>query len=163
MRHATGEPYIQLIESTDSIPFDISDLRTIKYGLDVEMAEEARTKIRSQLELLDSGDSEFDNPISRSAEMQSLRESANPADQNLAEILKTISSLDKKVSRLENNMVNEVTKTDREQDEGGKRITIDGQHYAFPDKIATEDSVMFIADETNRPPEDIEDLLTNNR
>src|SRR6056297_391725 len=26
VRHATGQPYIQLIESTESIPFDISDL-----------------------------------------------------------------------------------------------------------------------------------------
>jgi len=102
VRHATGEPYIQLIKSNESIPFDISDLRTIKYGLDVDDADQARERIRGLLQSLEDEEPEFDNPISESAEMRSLRKSADPADQNLAEILDTMYKLDKKVSSIEN-------------------------------------------------------------
>jgi len=114
VRHATGEPYIQLIKSNESIPFDISDLRTIKYGLDVDEADQARGKIRGLLQSLEDEEPEFDNPISESAEMQSLRKSADPADQNLAEILDTMYKLDKKINNVENMVrdsdINSVTK-----------------------------------------------------
>jgi len=101
VRHATGEPYIQLIKSTESIPFDISDLRTIKYGLDVDQADQAKSQIRSLLESLEEGEPEFDNPISESAEMQSLRKSADPTDKNLAEMLQTMYKLDNRMEELE--------------------------------------------------------------
>ena len=101
VRHATGEPYIQLIKSNQSIPFDISDFRTIKYGLEVDEADQAKEKIRGLLETLKDGEPEFDNPISESAEIQSLRESADPADQNLAELLETVYKIDNKVEELE--------------------------------------------------------------
>ncbi|MFC7139259.1 hypothetical protein ACFQMA_05330 [Halosimplex aquaticum] len=106
VRHATGEPYIQLIKINESIPFDISDFRTIKYGLEVDEAEQAKEKIRGLLESLLDGEPEFDNPISESAEMQSLRESADPTDQNLAEVLETMYKLDKKVNQLETTIRN---------------------------------------------------------
>lgn len=101
VRHATGKPCIQMININDSIPFDISDLRTVKYGLEVEEAQQAKEEIQAQLELLEEDESEFDNPISRSAEMQSLRESGDPTDQNLADVLQGISKLNQKVSRME--------------------------------------------------------------
>lgn len=106
VRHATGEPYIQLIKTGESIPFDISDFRTIKYGLDVDEADQARERIRGLLQTLVDEEPEFDNPISESAEMQSLRESSDPADQNLAEILETMYKLDQKVGGLENKINN---------------------------------------------------------
>lgn len=110
VRHATGEPYIQLINSNESIPFDVSDLRTITYGLEVDEADRAKGKIRRLLESLEDGEPEFDNPISESAEIQSLRESADPTDQNLAEVLDTMYKLDKKIDQLEKFIVNPDTK-----------------------------------------------------
>lgn len=102
VRHATGEPYIQLIKSSESIPFDISDFRTIEYGLEVDKADQAKEKICGILEKLEDEDTEFDNPISASAEMKSLRESSDPTDQNLAEILNTMYSLNHRMDQLEN-------------------------------------------------------------
>lgn len=100
VRHATGKPYIQLIDSSESIPFDISDLRTVHYGLEVSEANGAKEEIRSQLESWEDEEPSFDNPISHSAEMQSLRESADPTDQNLADMLETMSNIDKKIDRM---------------------------------------------------------------
>jgi hypothetical protein len=101
VRHATGKPYIQLIKSTETIPFDISDLRTIQYGLEVDAADQAKEEIRGHLDSLEDKDTEFDNPISASAEMQSLRESEDPTDKNLAEILQTLYKLDNRMDKLE--------------------------------------------------------------
>lgn len=100
VRHATGKPYIQLIDSSESIPFDISDLRTVHYGLEVAEAGAAKEEIRAQLESWEDEETSFDKPISHSAEMQSLRESADPTDQNLADMLDTMTNIDKKIDQL---------------------------------------------------------------
>jgi len=119
VRHATGEPYIQLINSNESIPFDISDFRTIRYGLKVDKADQAKEEIRGLLQKLEDEEPEFDNPISASAEMQSLRESADPTDQNLAEILNTMYSLDNRMNQLENLITNSESESERKNVELG--------------------------------------------
>jgi len=101
VRHATGKPYIQLIEQEESIPFDIADVRTINYGLGVEEADIAKKDIIAQLESLETDNPEFDNPISRSAEMESLKSSKDPAEQGLGEILESVSRLEGKINRLD--------------------------------------------------------------
>lgn len=101
VRHATGKPYIQLIDVSESIPFDIADLRTVQYGLEVDEAQQARDELRAQLDTMEDGDTEFDNPISKSAEMRSLRKSDNPTDQNIAEIMNAISELSYKMNNIE--------------------------------------------------------------
>lgn len=186
VRHATGEPYIQLIDSSESIPFDIADLRTIHYGLGVEEAAQAKNEIRSQLESLRDGDPEFDNPISQSAEMQSLRESTDPTDQNLAEVLQTISKLDRKIERIESNM----TKSDYRphvetlesnmmeldqishvrphvdtiyDDDGNIRmIAINNERFKVPGTPVTRDFIEHIADKTDMTPMVVRGILENN-
>lgn len=162
VRHATGKPYIQLIESSESIPFDISDLRTIQYGLGVEEADQAREQICSQLESLRDEDPEFDNPISRSAEMQSLRESTDPTDQNLAEILQTISRLDRKVDRLEANMVKSDPKfTQHTSRESTHSFEIDGHKFAIAGDTISRDVISSIAKETDKTSEEVEAIVTS--
>ncbi|MFD1512480.1 hypothetical protein [Halomarina rubra] len=101
VRHATGEPYISLITSGESIPFDISDFRAIYYGLDVADAARARDEIKGHLLSIKEGDSISENPISQSAELKSLRESGDPTDKGLAEMLESVGRLTTKVDRLE--------------------------------------------------------------
>jgi len=103
IRHATGEPYIQLIDSSQSIPFDIADERTIHYEFDVKAAEEASEELRSQIETIEDG-AEIDNPISRAANIQSWRESDDPAQQNLAELFESITSMNKRLESIERRM-----------------------------------------------------------
>lgn len=161
VRHATGEPFIQLIKSTESIPFDISDLRAIKYGLGVKEAEQAREKIRSQLESLRDEDPEFDNPISRSSEIQSLRESTDPTDQNLAEIMQTISSLDRKVEKLQSNSIRsdpEIVQS--KTDEPRHTFKINGRQFTISGNTIEQHLVDSIAETTGVPPEDVEEILT---
>jgi hypothetical protein len=160
VRHATGKPYIQLIESTDSIPFDISDFRTIQYGLDVREADQAREEIRAQLESLENGDPEFDNPISKSAEMQSLRESTDPSDQNLAEILQIITNLDRKVNRIENNMETSTsTLADFAPSEPPFEVELNDRTVVIDDQPVLRSAIADIASRADVSPQELESKL----
>lgn len=157
VRHATGEPCIQLINSSESIPFDISDIRTIKYGLGVKEADQAKQEIRSQLNMLRDGDPEFDNPISRSAEMQSLRESTDPTDQNLAEILQTISRLDKKVERLEANVVKSDSKTTKDTNRSILKFANEDEDIIeSPSEFTPKDTLKGLSKYSNKGVEEVE-------
>lgn len=118
LRHAAAKPYIQLIDSSQNIPFDISDLRTVNYDFDVSTASSAITEIQSQIEAIEQENGEIENPISRSANLKSWRESENPIQQNLANISESLTSLHKriedidgKVREIENNQQNTLQRT----------------------------------------------------
>lgn len=101
VRHATAKPYIQLIEKSESIPFDISDIRTIKYGFDVEDVESAVNEIGEHIEEIEREDTTFETPISKSANIKSLGESEDPVQQSLADLLEGMSSLNRRLDDLE--------------------------------------------------------------
>ncbi|WP_142861259.1 hypothetical protein [Salinigranum halophilum] len=110
VRHATGKPYIQLIKSSQSIPFDLADFRTIKYGFDVDEAKRASREIQDYIRNIDDGKSKSDNPISRSAQLQSLTTSDDPIQQNIADIMYGLNELNKKVDDLsESSIRNEMS------------------------------------------------------
>jgi nucleoside 2-deoxyribosyltransferase len=110
VRHATGKPYIQLIDDSADIPFDVSDIRTIQYGLEVAEADETVDEIQSMLEEIEEleepdeeGDGEniFENPISQSARFRSIWDSQEPIDEDFAEVLQIVSSLDNRIEKME--------------------------------------------------------------
>lgn len=101
VRHATAKPYIQLIDSSENIPFDISDFRTISYDFDISKANDAIEKIKNQVEKIEQSDGDFDSPISKSADLMSWRESEDPIQQNLAELTSGIYELNKKIDNVQ--------------------------------------------------------------
>lgn len=107
VRHATAKPYIQLIDKSQSIPFDISDLRTIQYDFDVDVAKRAANQIEEQIKSIQQSGDEFDNPISKSANLKSWRESEDPTQQNLAEVMNMMSELVKKVDSINKKVDND--------------------------------------------------------
>ncbi|WP_410765796.1 hypothetical protein [Haloferax sp. DFSO60] len=111
LRHATGKPFIQLIDSSQSIPFDISEVRTIHYDFDVRDADRASEKIKAQIEAIEQDDSEIENPISRAADMKSWRESDDPVEKSLVEILERIGSLNNRVEGVEKEIKQSSTKS----------------------------------------------------
>lgn len=168
VRHATGRPCIQLIHSADGIPFDINDERTIKYGLEVDEAEKAKKEIKGQLESLEDENLDFDNPISRSADMESLRESGDPADQNLAKILEMVQRLDTKIDEIErdNHLIrstessksNNLRKTTISGDSNESIIHIDGSSYTIPDN-PSESKIRRLMDRTEISRDELIDIL----
>lgn len=162
VRHATGEPYIQLIQSSESIPFDISDFRTIKYGLDVEEADQARQEIQSMVKTLEEGDSEFDNPISWSAKMQSLQESDSSVDQNIVNILDKISNIDRKVERIESNLETSGNITISEETELPRHhITFGDKDVLIRGNALTQEDISRIAESINKSEDELMTYFEN--
>jgi hypothetical protein len=58
IRHVIGKPYIHLIREGESIPFDVKDIHTIAYSIEVEKIEKAKEKIRAQISYFEGG-----NPV----------------------------------------------------------------------------------------------------
>lgn len=65
IRHVTCKPLVQIIDKVEDIPFDIGAMRTIQVEhQNPESVEEAKTKIRKQIQSLAANPSSLENPIS---------------------------------------------------------------------------------------------------
>lgn len=94
IRHAIKKPLIQIIKKGEQIPFDVAATRIIHFDIqDLDSVEQAKSDIESQILNINKGDGEFDNPISISLELKILKESGNPEQMSLANLLSVITEL----------------------------------------------------------------------
>nr|WP_319537626.1 hypothetical protein [uncultured Methanospirillum sp.] len=63
IRHATQKPYIQMIKEGQTIPFDVGDLRTIKYDFDIEYGTNAINSLKSQINEINSANFKIYSPV----------------------------------------------------------------------------------------------------
>lgn len=63
LRHAARKPLIQIIRKGEELPFDVAAMRTIRYDLDLEGAEKAKSEISSYIASL-TGAKEVESPVS---------------------------------------------------------------------------------------------------
>ena len=94
LRHAIRKPLVQIIKTGEVIPFDVAATRIIKFDLhNPDSVATAREDILSQVQSLEAGKSEVHNPISASLDLKMLKESGNPEERSLADIVEAISDL----------------------------------------------------------------------
>jgi len=94
IRHAIKKPLIQIIKKGEQIPFDVAATRIIHFDIqDLDSVEQAKSDIENQIININKGDGEFDNPISISLELKILKESGNPEQMSLADLLSVITDL----------------------------------------------------------------------
>ena len=94
VRHATRKPLVQIISKGENIPFDVAVTRTIFVDLhDLDSAEIARNEIIDQIKSLETDSTGLQSPISVSLDLQRLRQSENPEQRSLADLLSEISSI----------------------------------------------------------------------
>jgi len=93
-RHAIRKPLVQLIKKGEQIPFDVAGTRTVHVDHhDLDSVEEAKKEIASQILALEGDSSQLESPISVSLDLQILRQSDNPEQRSLADVLSAISEL----------------------------------------------------------------------
>lgn len=63
IRHGAQKPYIQMIKEGQTIPFDVGDLRTIKYDFDIEKATEAMNSLENQIKEINSENFHIYSPV----------------------------------------------------------------------------------------------------
>ena len=102
IRHAIRKPLVQLIKKGEQIPFDVAGTRTVHVDhRDLDSVEEAKTEIVAQIRSLESDSSSLETPISVSLDLQHLKQSDNPEQRSLADVLSVISELRTAVGGLE--------------------------------------------------------------
>ncbi len=94
IRHAIRKPLVQLIKKGEQIPFDVAGTRTIHVDhRDLDSVEEAKNEIIAQIRSLEADSSTLETPISVSLDLQLLKQSDNPEQRSLADVLSVISEL----------------------------------------------------------------------
>lgn len=94
LRHVIRKPLVQLIKKGDLIPFDVAATRIIQFDLhNLDSVEAAKVEILAQVKSLEAGKNDTDNPISVSLDLKMLKESGNPEERSLADIVEAISDL----------------------------------------------------------------------
>jgi hypothetical protein len=102
IRHAIRKPLVQLIRKGEQIPFDVAGTRTIHVDhRDLDSVEEAKKEIASQIHALEKDSSKLETPISVSLDLQMLRQSDNPEQRSLADVLSVVSELRSSVASIE--------------------------------------------------------------
>ncbi len=80
IRHATGKPYLQVIEKGERMPFDVSGFRTIQIDThDINSIEEAKEQMRKQIAHFDAGH-KADSPISIATNVKIIQSDASYAE-----------------------------------------------------------------------------------
>ncbi len=103
IRHAFRKPFIQLIAKGENIPFDVAGTRTIHVDhRDLESVEQTKKEIIAQIEFIESNSTELATPLSVSLDLQLLKQSSNPEQRTLADILSSIGELKSSVHELQN-------------------------------------------------------------
>lgn len=102
IRHAIRKPLVQIIRKGDRIPFDVAGTRTIQVDHhDLDSVEAAKEEIRSQIRSVEEDEASIETPISVSLDLQLLRQSDNPEERSLADLMAAVSELRSTLGKIE--------------------------------------------------------------
>ena len=102
IRHAIKKPLVQIIQKGERIPFDVAGTRTIYFDHhDLDSVEEAKNGIIEQIRYLEKNPGDLETPISVSIDLQNLKQSDNPKDRSLADIVSAITELRSGITKLQ--------------------------------------------------------------
>lgn len=90
IRHDTRRPAVHLAAVTEDVPFDVNQIRLIKYNLsDPDSIEDAQKRLSDQVDAIERGEQVI-TPVQFAKIIESL-ESGDTKDQQLLEVLKGLS------------------------------------------------------------------------
>ena len=94
VRHALKKPVVQIIDTWESIPFDVAASRMVHVDHhDLDSATRAREEIIKQIRAVERNPGDVDTPISVAIELKSLKQSDNPLEKSNAEIISMLQKL----------------------------------------------------------------------
>lgn len=89
VRHALGEPFVQMMEAGGDLPFDISSVNTVFFRADLKGRQTAIDNLREAAEAA-LGEADLGNPIRRAADFRSLRAKGEPDTALVVELLQDL-------------------------------------------------------------------------
>ncbi len=63
IRHAIRKPFIHMMHKGSNIPFDVYDVRTIFYHLDLDAVDDAKSELKGQIESIERGEWTVASPV----------------------------------------------------------------------------------------------------
>ena len=101
IRHMVSKPVVQIIQKGESLPFDITQSRTIFLDhTDLDSVERCRQEIITQIRELERDPSLVENPVSQAIRIETLSQSSDPKDRHDAEFLARLDRLSAQVEML---------------------------------------------------------------
>jgi hypothetical protein len=131
VRHAARKPTVQMIKRGDKLPFDVLQSRTIYVDhQDLEDVKSAKQELGGQIKVCETSPESVDSPISTVVDLLELRGSSNPFETVSESLLSVLTSLDRKVDRVQHHMLQEVSVASPEGLTAQAEY-LDGQDEAF--------------------------------
>jgi hypothetical protein len=94
IRHALRRPYVQIMQKGQTIPFDIAGVRTIFFDhKDLDSVDDAKRQIIAQINSIEKQPGLVDSPVSVSLDLQVLKQSSDPSQRSVAEVIDQLSDL----------------------------------------------------------------------
>jgi hypothetical protein len=95
VRHATRKPVIQLMQKGEALPFDVAGTRTIVVDhRDLDSVEDAKNQLARYIETAESASpTGADSPISLALDLRALRESSDPQQASLADLVERMTGV----------------------------------------------------------------------
>lgn len=101
IRHMVSKPVVQVIQKGESLPFDITQSRTIFLDhTDLDSVERCRQEIITQIRELERDPSLIENPVSQAIRIETLSQSSDPKDRHDGEVLARLDRLSAQVEML---------------------------------------------------------------
>jgi len=114
LRHFARKPFVQLIDPSQSIPFDIHGVRTIHVDYhDLDSVADARLELIANLDSIEANPDDVDTPVSLAVDIQRYRDSENPADRSNAAVLEAVAGLSREINLLRRRNQFEVSRIGR--------------------------------------------------
>ncbi|MEM7483260.1 MAG: hypothetical protein AAF481_19000 [Acidobacteriota bacterium] len=102
IRHAIRKPLVQIIKKGERIPFDVANQRTVQVDHhDLDSVDAARKEIVAQVKSLEADPTELETPISVSLDLQMLRQSEDPEERSLAELVSVLTEVRSGLAKVE--------------------------------------------------------------
>jgi hypothetical protein len=90
VRHAANKPFVHLMASGQTIPFDIQGLRAVFFDhTDLDSVHDAKQQLGAMVEAIDQGAS-VETPITYTVDLQQLRQSDNPDAKGIADLIEDV-------------------------------------------------------------------------
>ena len=135
VRHTIGKPVIQMMSKGETLPFDITNSRTIFFNhLDLASVAQCKKDLELQIKATESNPKDVDNPVITVFDLISVRGSDNPVEKLLGDIFSTVVGFPEQLQNIQLNINKLSGKYDSDLNKGetdAEARFIDGETEAF--------------------------------
>ena len=109
LRHALRSPLVQIIQAGEQIPFDVAGMSTIYVDhQDLDSVAKAKEAIVKQVKTIEKKSADIETPISVSIDLLNLKQSENPEQRSLGDLLTAVTEIRTGLANVEKRLDNPI-------------------------------------------------------